>query len=317
VRKNILHSLLFLLPLAVLVLLLGPVFAPKNNTAEAGMLETDPMAILSQPGNSIDLLFLGDSEAYSGFVPMELWQDYGIASFVCACVDQKPYETVEFLKTALECQSPKVVVLETNVLYRVYSRMDRIVPAAQQLLPVLRYHSRWKGLTLRDLQAPEYTGEYPDRGYHLLLSADPREDLEGYMAPTDAREALSGANLRSLRNIHALCEKNNIQLILYSVPSPENWNMARHNTMEDLARELGILYLDGNLESQDIDWDRDTYDNGDHLNYYGAAKITRWLGERLSDTLPDHRGEAAYAAWDRDLEALPERIQAKMEETKE
>ncbi len=316
-RKNILKSILFLLPLAVLTVLLGPVFMPKDNTAQAGMLETDPSAILSQPENSIDLLFLGDSEAYSGFVPMELWQDFGIASFVCACVDQKPYETEEFLKTALERQSPKVVVLETNVLYRVYSRIDRIVPAAQQLLPVLRYHSRWKSLTLRDLRAPEYTGEYPDRGYHLLLSADPREDLEGYMAPTEAREALSSANLRSLRNIHDLCQKNNIQLILYSVPSPENWNMARHNTMEDLAGELGILYLDGNLENRDIDWARDTYDNGDHLNYYGAAKITHWLGDRLRDTLPDHRGEAAYAAWDRDLEALPERIRAKMEETKE
>lgn len=316
-RKNILHSLLFLLPLTALVVLLGPVFAPKNNTSAAGMLEADPIAILSQPENSIDLLFLGDSEAYSGFVPMALWQDYGIASFVCACVDQKPYETEAFLKAALERQSPKVVVLETNVLYRVYSRVDRIVPAAQRLFPVLRYHSRWKSLTLRDLQSPEYTGEYPDRGYHLLLSASPRKDLEGYMAPTDAQEALSGANLRSLRNISNLCREKNIRLILYSVPSPENWSMARHNTMEDLARELGVLYLDGNLESRDIDWDRDTYDNGDHLNYYGAAKITRWLGDFLSDALPDHRGEAAYAAWDRDLAALPERIQAKMEEMKE
>ena len=316
-RKHIVRLFLFLLPLLAALVLLGPLFSPKDNTTEAGMLETDPTAIASQPENTIDLLFLGDSEAYSGFVPLRLWQDWGTASFVCASVDQKPYETVEFLKTALKTQSPKVIILETNVLYRVYSRVDRIVPAAQQLFPVLRYHSRWKSLTLRDLQSPEYTGEYPDRGYHLLLSADPRKDLEGYMAPTDAREVLSGANLRSLRNISNLCREKNIRLILYSVPSPENWSMARHNTMEDLARELGVLYLDGNLESRDIDWDRDTYDNGDHLNYYGAAKITRWLGDFLSDTLPDHRGEAAYAAWDRDLAALPERIQAKMEEMNE
>ena len=316
-RKTILKSILFFLPLGLILAVLGPLFLPKDNTFAAGRLETDPTVILSQAENTIDVLFLGDSEAYSGFVPLELWQNTGIASFVCASVDQKPYETEAFLKAALERQSPKVVVLETNVLYRVYSRVDRIVPAAQQLFPVLRYHSRWKSLTLRDLQSPEYTGEYPDRGYHLLLSADPRKDLEGYMAPTDAREALSGANLRSLRNISNLCREKNIRLILYSVPSPENWNMARHNTMEDLASELGILYLDGNLESRDIDWNRDTYDNGDHLNYYGAAKITRWLGDFLSDALPDHRGEAAYAAWDRDLAALPERIQAKMEETKE
>lgn len=317
-RKNILKTLLFLLPLLAVLILLGPVFAPKDNTLAAGMLETDPMAILSQPENSIDLLFLGDSEAYSGFVPMTLWQDHGIASFVCACVDQKPYETVEFLKTALTRQSPKTVVLETNVLYRVYSKKDRIAPAAQQLLPVLRYHSRWKSLSLRDLQPAEYTGEYPDRGYHLLLTARPWESSEDYMVPTEAREALSGDNLRSLREIDRICRERNIQLILYSVPSPENWNMARHNTMEDLARELGILYLDGNLESRDdMDWDRDTFDSGDHLNYYGAVKITRRLGDRLAESLPDHRGEAPYAAWDRDLADLPERIRAKSEETGE
>lgn len=315
-RKHIVRLFLFLLPLLAALVLLGPLFSPKDNTTEAGMLETDPTAIHSQPENTIDLLFLGDSEAYSGFVPLRLWQDWGTASFVCASVDQKPYETVEFLKTALKTQSPKVIILETNVLYRAYSRMDRIGPAAQSLFPVLRYHNRWKSLSTRDLEAPRYTGGYPDRGYHLLTKAEPREDLEGYMAPMDEWEPLTAANKRSLQTMHNLCKEKNIQLILYSVPSPQNWTMRRHNTMADLAGELGIVYLDGNLESRDIDWNTDTYDAGDHLNYYGAVKITAWLGQWLQENcpLPDHREDPGYESWNDALATLPERIQAKMEQ---
>ena len=315
-RKTILKSILFFLPLGLILAVLGPLFLPKDNTFAAGRLETDPTVILSQAENTIDVLFLGDSEAYSGFVPLELWQNTGIASFVCASVDQKPYETLEFLKTALRQQSPKAVVLETNVLYRVYSRMDLVEPTAQKLFPVLRYHDRWKSLSPRDLSVPEYTGAYPDRGYHLLTAADPLEDLTGYMAPMEEWEPLSKANRSSLQDLYNLCKENDIQLILYSIPSPANWTVRRHNTMEDLSRELGIPYLDGNLLDLGIDWQTDTYDRGDHLNYWGAVKVTRdlgrWFRENLS--LPDHRGEASYEAWDRDLATLPERIAAKQQE---
>ena len=315
-RKTILKSILFFLPLGLILAVLGPLFLPKDNTFAAGRLETDPTVILSQAENTIDVLFLGDSEAYSGFVPLELWQNTGIASFVCASVDQKPYETLEFLKTALRQQSPKAVVLETNVLYRVYSRMDLVEPTAQKLFPVLRYHDRWKSLSLRDLSAPEYTGAYPDRGYHLLTAADPLEDLTGYMAPMEEWEPLSKANRSSLQDLYNLCKENDIQLILYSIPSPANWSVRRHNTMEDLSRELGIPYLDGNLLDLGIDWQTDTYDRGDHLNYWGAVKVTRDLGRWFRENLPlpDHRGEASYEAWDRDLATLPERIAAKQQE---
>lgn len=312
-RKTILKSILFFLPLGLILAVLGPLFLPKDNTFAAGRLETDPTVILSQAENTIDVLFLGDSEAYSGFVPLELWQNTGIASFVCASVDQKPYETLEFLKTALHQQSPKAVVLETNVLYRVYSRMDLVEPTAQKLFPVLRYHDRWKSLSPRDLSVPEYTGAYPDRGYHLLTAADPLEDLTGYMAPMEEWEPLSKANRSSLQDLYNLCKENDIQLILYSIPSPANWTVRRHNTMEDLSRELGIPYLDGNLLDLGIDWQTDTYDRGDHLNYWGAVKVTRDLGRWFQENLPlpDHRGEAAYEPWDRDLATLPERIAAK------
>ena len=47
--KHITRALCFLLPLLALALLLGLLFRPKNNTLSGGRLETDPLAVSSQP----------------------------------------------------------------------------------------------------------------------------------------------------------------------------------------------------------------------------------------------------------------------------
>ncbi len=115
--KKIIRVILF--P-AILCLLLVPaslLVLPKNNTAEAGTLHPDADGILSQRRDSIDVLFLGDSLAYCGFMPLELWDTYGIPGFVCSSLAEKTFETQELLEQALGCQSPKVVVLDVNVLY--------------------------------------------------------------------------------------------------------------------------------------------------------------------------------------------------------
>lgn len=75
--------------------------------------------------------------------------------------------------------------------------------------------------------------------------------------------------------------------------------------MEALARELGISYLDANGENLDINWNIDTLDRGEHLNYRGAAKVTAWLGAYLqTQGLEDRRDSAAYASWQEDLEVF-------------
>ena len=50
----------------------------------------------------------------------------------------------------------------------------------------------------------------------------------------------------------------------------------------------------------DIDWKNDFYDDGDHLNVFGAEKATDPLGVYLSKEcgLEDHRGDPAYRLWD-------------------
>lgn len=311
--KKCLRCFLFLLLLGLLLVPVSLLLQPKDNTEESGMtVYASAAGILSQPENSIDVLFLGDSEAYSSFVPLDLWENTGIPGFVSSSLDQKTYETVELLKMAFSCQAPKVVVLETNVLYRVYPATDAFMPMLEEYIPALRYHDRWKTLKSTDLfSLPHYTAASPYRGYHLLTEAEGAA-LEGYMRPMEEWEPLSKQNLSNLKKLQALCQKNGAALMLYSSPSPVNWTMRRHNTVTDTAEALGLPYIDGNLQDLGIDWEADTYDGGDHLNYFGARKVTAWIGAYLQEaySLESKKGLPDYAQWDLDLAAFRQRLTA-------
>ena len=116
-----------------------------------------------------------------------------------------------------------------------------------------------------------------------------------------------------LKKITEICRERGISLVLFSAPSPANWTMRRHNTVQDTAESLGLPYIDGNLLDLGIDWDTDTYDRGDHLNYSGAAKVTAWLGDYLRREAPgltDRRGDPDYEIWDRDAAAFRARLEA-------
>ena len=94
---------------------------------------------------------------------------------------------------------------------------------------------------------------------------------------------------------------NDIQLILYTVPSPVNWNYKRYNGIKDFAERNKLPFLDLNLKTEElgIDWATDTYDKGDHLNFFGAQKLTSYIGNYLSENskLIDHREDEKYLFW--------------------
>ena len=87
--------------------------------------------------------------------------------------------------------------------------------------------------------------------------------------------------------------------------------MARHNSIERFAKEIGVDYIDMNTMPSEvpIDWEHDTRDMGDHLNIYGAEKATAYLGSYLEDTglLTDHRDDPAYSGWNESLASFIKR----------
>lgn len=303
--KRILCMIVFAAGLIGILTASSFVFTPKNNMAEFGMEEVSANGILGEKEDSIDILVLGDSEAYSSISPMQIWKDTGFTSYVCATAGQPLDYTVVMMHRAFEKQSPKTVILETDAIYRKISAKNAVISRLSSYFSIFRYHDRWKRLGWNDFKGTsDYTWTDDCKGYKYnpKIEASTKTD---YMKPTDAFAKIPDLNIRYVKEIKAFCEANGAELILLSTPSTVNWNYPRHNGIEALARDLGCEYIDMNLmnDKVGIDWSKDTRDKGDHLNHAGAVKVSAFLSEYLKqkNQYTDHRQDDAYATWQRAL----------------
>lgn len=297
--------LIFLLGLLALLFAASSVFQPKDNTQEAGMEEVSANGILGEPENTIDVLVVGDSESYSAISPMQIWKETGYTAYVCGTSSQKLSYSYTMLERVFHRQKPKIVILETLAIYRQIKLGDVGLETLSRRLPVFRYHDRWKSLQANDFGgAIQASWTSYNKGHWTTKNVDPCGN-EPYMGAVDDKSNIAQVNRWYVEAIQKLCEKNGVRLLLLSTPSPINWSYARHNGVQALAEELGCEYIDLNLMNDQIkiDWNQDTHDKGDHLNHYGAVKVTQFLSKYLQEqsVLADHRGDGAYAKWDEDL----------------
>lgn len=256
--------------------------------------------VQKQEKNSLDVIFVGDSLAYSAFSPMKMWEDHGIAAYVCAQSGQKIQETYSMLEVVFKNQKPKVVIIETSPMFRVRGMKEEIRSSisetCKQLFPIFRYHNIWKPL----LMGKSY-GEQSFNGYLLRWNKVAYANSANYMNEAKSPEDIAPSIDIYLQKIQNLCEKNGAQVLLVSVPSPYNYNNARCQAIAAYAKTQGVTYLNLNGENSPagIDWNTDVLDNGDHLNVSGADRISSYMGDYLTQTydLPDHRGEDAYASY--------------------
>ena len=262
------------------------------------------VALMKEPADSIDVINLGDSLSLAGFSPMELWRESGITSFNAGAdglrLPEAYYSTID----AVEMQHPRVLMLETLLLFRYSAKQDYQMLLSQPLyhrFAFLKYHSLWKTF-VEPLGLRVY-----HKGYLVNENVGPYEGDPEYMddeVQDGGRVSIPDFNRRWLEKIKQYCDENGVQLVLYSMASAMGYNRERVDSIQEISDELGICYLDLNSrEDLSIDWQTDTNDSGDHLNLFGAKKAAVVVGDFLSENteVTDHRGEAAYASWDEEL----------------
>lgn len=262
--------------------------------------------------DSIDVIIVGNSLSYSAISPMGFWREHGFTAYACGQSGQTIRETEEMLKTALSVQTPRVVILETDVLFNKNNQitrknLDKIIGSALgYYVPVLRGHDIWKSLIIKK--------GYSDNSFKGFavrpnVAAYKKGD---YMSESGEKEEISETTLDYMDRIINMCEGVGAELILVGTPSPDNYNYAKHKVIEEYAREKSLISLDMNmlLEEVGIDWKTDSLDKGDHLNLSGAEKVTIYLGRFLTEKceLPDHRGDPAYKSWAEESEKYEESI---------
>ena len=84
---------------------------------------------LSQEKDTLDVIFLGSSHAYLGIQPMQLWEEYGIASYNLCSAEQPFWVSYYTIKEALKTQHPKVILLDAKpaIYTRDYSKRGRTI----------------------------------------------------------------------------------------------------------------------------------------------------------------------------------------------
>ena len=269
-------AVLFFVGLVGLLWASSWIVTPKNNMKEFGMEEVSANGILGEKDNTIDVLVLGDSESYSAITPMQLWKETGYTAYVCGTSAQTLDYTNRLLRRAFEDQTPKLVILETNAIFRKVALSKAMLSTLGNVLPVFQYHDRWKNLNENDWKGNvKFTWTNDLKGYRYNANIVPSKIVD-YMVPTKDMANIPELNRQYVESIKNYCDEHGAKLIFLSTPSTINWNYKRHNAVAQLADDLQCDYVDLNLMTEEvpINWHTDTRDKGDHLNHAGAVKVT-------------------------------------------
>jgi hypothetical protein len=166
------------------------------------------------------------------------------------------------------------------------------------LFPLLRYHDRWSQLTKDDFTYWFHRDQVSDQGYLMQAGVKPLQDEHVERPLVDY--SFGETSWYYLDKMVALCKEKGTQLVLIKAPalSPVWWDQW-DSQIEEYAQKNGLLYINM-LEHQEeigIDWSKDTYDTGLHLNVYGAEKAADWFGNVLRQqcNVPDRRTEQSIA----------------------
>ena len=272
---------------------------------------------------NFDVLFTGISHMQFGVSPMELWNEYGIASFNLAQSFEKLPQAYWVLQMALEYTNPSLVVIDvrriddtdksteagvsavfdyfplTLTKFRAVTELfSNLYEQLGYLFPIIKYHGRWEELTAGDFVVTDYRLDNGASNYMGGGIAVYESEIHGTV-PVD--DMLPGSELCTsyLRKMIELCQSKDIEVMLAEIPFPANRDEQRYaNGVQVIANEYGISYLNFHQIPGVVSLSVDMANKG-HVNDAGARKVSYYLGNFLKEQyqLPDRRDDPAYACW--------------------
>ncbi len=343
-KKVIVITIITVVVAAAILYLLQELLMPKymTETKEGAMIQE---YYANAGGN--DVIFVGDCEVYENFSPITMWEEYGITSYIRGSAQQLIWQTYYLMEETFKYETPQVMVF--NVLEmkydtpastgassqrEAYNRMtldgmkwskykwDSIYASMTEeekskdgvwsyIFPILRYHDRWSDITTEDFKFLFSREPVTDNGYLMQVKVNPVGDEYPVIPLVDY--TFGDNAYYYLDKIVELCEEHGTQLVLIKAPSLSPiWYDEWDQQMVDYANEHGLLYINflDKIDEVGIDWNTDTYDQGLHLNVYGAEKLSRYFGKILSEQLgvQDHRSDAEISAkWEEKCETYMKR----------
>lgn len=309
--------------LAALLAYAAYVLTPKHDYGICSM-----MNLYRQEDNSVDVLVVGTSLAYSGINTNVLWEEYGIAAYDLCSAEQPFWVSYYTLREALKTQRPAVILLDAKpaIYTRDYSKRGRTIlstfgirgienrvgatlacvehpqDAIGYLLKLPEVHSNYAKLTGADFVLPPDNGGRGGDWKGFIESDAVERHQKPSLVWNSVRRNMNEREEEYARKIFALAQSENIPLLLIGLPNPDYANdHMYYNALWSVAEEYGIHGVNYNdpevryglhYSSDFADWQ--------HLNVKGSVTFSRKLGADLKMLydLPDRRGDERYASYD-------------------
>lgn len=311
---NITKMIVFLLIVVISLAAISPIFKPKNNTKKAGIEYENARGFHGEKKNSIDVFAVGNSDLYSAFNPLQLWNQYGNTSYVSAEPQQNTVGAYYMLKEFLTVQKPKLVILEVDELFTksdIDDVDDLISKTLRTSLPVFEYHSRWKDLSKDDfLNESFYEARQETKGYiyHNNIKA-----FKGSYMNKNRRKKMTFVSETYLDKFVKLARDNGAEVMFTVFPSATTWTTDKHQTVQKYSNDHNIRFVDFNMLNSTetgFSWLTDSRDGGNHLNFNGAVKMTSYIGKYINQNykLNDYRGNPEFSQWDKDYNSFMKKI---------
>ncbi len=309
--KKITRAVIFISLVVMTFIFLSKSFAVSGDSSEDGMESRISNAYRGEAENTLDVIFVGNSDVYRGVSPVDLYHDTGITSAVAGRPNNTLKEISSDIDDILKYQKPKVIALETDCMFSgtnshfkkhtaetttIFTKIKKaagdadsaIISAINYYFPLVKYHDRWKKLTLSSfIDRNRGFYKFKNKGMAYSEKVSPYTAGNSYMDPSEGKSAtLNDENRRFFDEIAEKCRDNDIRLVLLTVPSANTWNDAKSQAVAQLAAQRGLIYYDYNKTfPPGFDWTLHTTDGGNHLNYAGAVTVTRDFGLKLRSDL--------------------------------
>ncbi len=332
IKKNTVYTIIkimiFLLIGLILLNITTRIFIPKWITSKDNRMTYIVKGFYEEPKDSLDVIFMGNSDVYRGISPITMWDEYGIASYNFVSSGQRMWTAYYMLEECLKYQKPKLIVLNIDSAFnesqssesnyrKVFDNMklgktkltainDKVFKNSKSevlsyILPITRYHSRWSELTTEDFTEAFKKDKFAYKGMDMVVDIKPNNKNYAYMKKDHSNEKIGKKCSKYLEKIIDTCKENNIQLLLMEIPSAESWSKDLSNKTHEFAKEHNLEFIDMNLNASEFgfDWYTDTCDEGDHLNVYGAEKVSEYLGKIIQEKydIPNRKKDERYLSW--------------------
>ncbi len=282
--------------------------------------------------NTADVVFIGTSVTFSSFMPMEAWNEYGMAAYDYCTNVQFENSLRHSVKEVMKTQTPQLLMIDIapflrnhragrypeyidyNIDSMKYSlnRLALVYEINQEIegdffsflnyyFDINRYHTNTASVKQLNNSCNDV-----NRGYgYLEKNGGAALDTLSLVQDDGSEVPLEGYDETYFRELLKELGELDCDVVFYCGPvlfvMVEEYG--HKNYIKRVVEESGYVFWDFSTELDQVglDYENDFWSH-DHFDSLGAEKVTKYLAEKIlaSYDIPDRRNDERYEGWHED-----------------